>query len=146
MRAANIVNTLAHTTERLGDLLTQENLVLKDHKAHELSESRDEKDRLTSTYETEMSNLRRDPGLLKRSDPEVVDRLRKATNRFQEVLDEHRRLVQTAKSVTDRMVKSITDEVSKRERPVSAYDASATMRTNVGRQAKPVSLALNQVI
>lgn len=146
MRTPELIKILTQTTERLGELLSRENKVLHQHKTFALTDSQSEKDQLTSAYEKELSHLRRDPSLLKRSDPELVDRLKSATHRFQEVLEEHRRLVQTAKSVTDRMVRTITEEVSKRDRPVDAYDASATVRPHVGKQAKPVSLALNQIV
>ncbi|HZD26739.1 MAG TPA: hypothetical protein VE631_10795 [Alphaproteobacteria bacterium] len=146
MRTTDLIDSLVSTTERLGDLVARENVLLHQRRPHELAQHHAEKDVLTSTYEREMAELRRDPGLLKRANPDAVGRLRKATRGFQEALEEHRRLVQTAKSVTDRIIRNITEEVAKRDRPVAGYDAKASLRNHFGRQQRPVSLALNQVI
>ena len=75
----------------------------------------------------EMAELQANPSLLEHAEPEEISRLKAATKRFQQVLEEHRRLVQTTKSVTDRMLKAITDEVSAKQRPVEGYDQTATM-------------------
>ena len=111
MRTTDIIQSLVQTTERLGDLVDVENVVLKDRQPHKLANNYDEKDRLVTVYEREMSELRANPTFLERSNTEEVGRLRAATRRFQEVLEEHRRLVQTAKSVTDRMIRTITEEI-----------------------------------
>jgi Na+/phosphate symporter len=146
MKTANLIISLARTTERLGEIISGENSRLNDRRPQDLVRSQDEKDRLTTAYERHMGELQRNPMMLKRADPHEVDRLRNATRRFQEALDEHRRLVQTAKSITDRMIKSITDEIANRERPVTGYDATAMMKAATRRDQGAVSLALNQVV
>jgi hypothetical protein len=146
MRTTDIIQSLAATTERLGDLVGDENIVLQERQPHKLSTNFDEKDRLVTVYEQEMAELRANPVHLERGNSQEVGRLRTATRRFQDVLEEHRRLVQTAKSVTDRMIRTITDEVSSRERPVTGYDASATMRSHFAGPQRAVSLALNRVV
>lgn len=146
MRTANLVISLARTTERLGEIIAGENGHLNSRRARDLMTSQEEKERLTAAYERHMGELQRNPMVLKRADPEEVSRLRKATNAFQEALEEHRRLVQTAKSITDRMIKSITDEIASRDRPVTGYDNTAQMRASVAKERGPVSLALNQVV
>ena len=57
-----------------------------------------------------MAELRRQPEAVQRLGKEEVDRLKAATVRFQDALEDHRRLVQTAKSVTERMIKTVTEE------------------------------------
>jgi len=146
MSATNRISQLVQTTERLGSIVAGENEALNNRRPQALVNTQEEKDRLTAAYERDMSALQRNPAALKRADPAEVTRLRATVKKFQEVLDEHRRLVQTAKSITDRMIKSITDEVASRERPFSGYDAQATMRSHFDRQNKPVSLALDQVV
>jgi hypothetical protein len=146
MRTTDLIKSLAVTTERLGDLVGDENSVLKERKPHKLSENFDEKDRLVTVYEREMAELRAHPNYLAHSNTEEVGRLRAATRRFQDVLEEHRRLVQTAKSVTDRMIRTITDEVASRQRPVTGYDASATMRSHFTGPRRGVSLALDKIV
>ena len=146
MRTTELIKSLVQTTERLGDLVAGENGVLRERQPHKLATNFDEKDRLVTVYEQEMAELRSNPTFLERSSTEEVGRLRTATRRFQDVLEEHRRLVQTAKSVTDRMIRTITEEISSRNNPVTGYDASASMRNHFAGPERAVSLALNKII
>ena len=105
-----------------------------------------EKERLIGEYELEMGQLNGNPSAITSAGPDTLERLKDATSHFREVMEEHRRLVQSAKSVSDRMLKTITEEVSQRQRPVTGYTAKAEMRTPFSRTQTPVSLALNQVV
>lgn len=146
MTARSSIERLVGITNRLGELIGQENGILTHHRAHELIVSQPEKERLVGDYEQEMQQLRQDPLGVSGASEETIDRLKDATRRFQEVMEEHRRLVQSAKSVSDRMIKTITQEVSQRQRPATGYTAQAQMRVPFPRSQGPVSLALNQVV
>ncbi|MBT3362000.1 MAG: hypothetical protein HOK21_12820 [Rhodospirillaceae bacterium] len=146
MRTRKAVDTLTDITSRLDDVMAKENQILLHRRPHELAGYAAEKQDLATAYEREMAELHANPSLLDHAEPEEISRLKSATKRFQQVLEEHRRLVQTTKSVTDRMLKAITDEVSAKQRPVEGYDQTATMRTPFNRNSRPVSLALNQVV
>ena len=65
MRTTDIIQSLAATTERLGDLVGDENIVLQERQPHKLSTNFDEKDRLVTVYEQEMAELRANPVDLK---------------------------------------------------------------------------------
>jgi len=146
MRTLKAIDTLTDITTRLDDVMAKENQILINRRPHELAGYAAEKEALAMAYEHEMAELQANPHLLSRAEPDEIGRLRAATKRFQQVLEEHRRLVQTTKSVTDRMLKAITEEVSAKQRPVEGYDRTASMRTPFNRNQKPVSLALNQVV
>jgi hypothetical protein len=146
MMANHSIEKLVNITSRLGDLIGQENGILTHHRAHELTASQQEKERLIGEYEFEMNQVNGNPGAVAAASAETLERLKDATRRFRDVMEEHRRLVQSAKSVSDRMIKTITEEVSQRQRPVTGYTAQAQMRTPFARNQKPVSLALNQVV
>ncbi|MBT3361932.1 MAG: hypothetical protein HOE98_06135 [Rhodospirillaceae bacterium] len=146
MRTRKAIDTLTDITSRLDDVMAKENQILIHRRPHELAGYATEKEELASAYEREMAELQANPTLLSRAEPEEINRLKDATKRFQQVLEEHRRLVQTTKSVTDRMLKAITEEVSAKQRPVEGYDQTANIRTPFNRNAKPVSLALNQIV
>ena len=129
MTARSSIERLVGITTRLGELIGQENNILVHHRPHELTTSQLEKERLVGDYELEMNQLRSDPQSLTGASSETVQRLKDATRRFQDVMEEHRRLVQSAKSVSDRMIRTITEEVSHRQRPITGYTAKAEMRT-----------------
>ena len=146
MRTRKAIDTLTDITSRLDEVMAKENQILVHRRPHELAGFAAEKEELATAYEREMAELHANPTLLERAEPDEISRLKAATMRFQQVLEEHRRLVQTTKSVTDRMLKAITDEVSAMQRPVEGYDQTANMRTPFNRNARPVSLALNQIV
>lgn len=140
------IEKLVRITSRLGEVIGQENDILTHHRPHELTASQQEKERLIGEYELEMGQLNGNPSAITSAGPDTLERLKDATSHFREVMEEHRRLVQSAKSVSDRMLKTITEEVSQRQRPVTGYTAKAEMRTPFSRTQTPVSLALNQVV
>jgi hypothetical protein len=111
MRTRKAIDSLTDITSRLDEVMAKENQILLHRRPHELADYASEKEELANAYEREMAELQANPTLLSRAEPEEIGRLKSATQRFQQVLEEHRRLVQTTKSVTDRMLKAIWETV-----------------------------------
>ena len=141
-----LLERLIDVTTRLGDVVEAENAALKSRKPGELARRQEEKEKLTGSYERCMVQLKRDRDALKGAEPEKLERLRGATRRFQELLEEHRRVVQSAKAVSERMLRAIVAEASQRRNPFEGYDAGATVRPAFAAGRPTVSLAINQVI
>jgi hypothetical protein len=141
-----LLERLIDVTTRLGDVVEAENAALKARKAGELARRQEEKEKLTGAYERCMVQLKRDREALKGAEPEKLERLRGASRRFQELLEEHRRTVQSAKAVSERMLRAIVAEASQRRNPFEGYDAGATVRPAFAAGKPTVSLAINQVI
>ena len=146
MSTETLIKNLTDVANRLGELVATENEILRDRRPMDLEVYRDEKERLTEAYERHTAALARDKDVLKTVEPAAIDQLRSATRRFQDVLEEHRRRVQSAKTVTERMIRAITEDVASRDRMVKGYDGNAMMRPVIGRSEKAVSLALNRVV
>ena len=141
-----LLERLIDVTTRLGDVVEAENAALKSRKPGELARRQEEKEKLTGSYERCMVQLKRDRDALKGAEPEKLERLRGATRRFQELLEEHRRVVQSAQAVSERMLRAIVAEASQRRNPFEGYDAGATIRPAFAAGRPTVSLAVNQVI
>lgn len=146
MNGTDLLDRLIDVTIRLGDVVEAENAALKDRKAAELARRQAEKEKLTGDYERCMAQLRRNRDALKGAEPAALDRLRGATRRFQEVLEEHRRVVQSAKAVGERMLRAIVAEASQRRNPFEGYDAGAAVRPAFAAGRPTVSLAVNRVV
>ena len=147
MTMPKTIESLTHITDRLSDILEQENQILVSRRPRELNVTLPEKERLVGMYERVMTDLDVRPETLNRLDQSDVSRLRQATGRFQDALEDHRRLVQTAKSVTERMVKAITSEIAKKDQPNIGYDRTGALRSGLNSaQAKPVTVTLNQTV
>ena len=147
MTSQQLTGSLTEITERLAEIILQENQALKQRRPRELAETQAEKERLANEYEGKMRDFQSDPKLITRLQAGDVDRLKAATGRFQDALEDHRRLIQTTKSVTERMLREITREVARRQNPVTTYDQQAATRTSVmGKSRKTVTLAYNQTV
>jgi hypothetical protein len=147
MNPKSAATSITEITDRLANLLASENEILTNRKPRELALTLPEKERLTADYELHMTEIRKQPEMLDRLEQHDMQRLRKATHRFQDALEDHRRLVQATKSVTERMIKSVTDEVAKRNQPTKGYNKNAVMDAGfAGSKAQTVSLAVDQVV
>lgn len=141
-----LLDRLVDVTTRLGDVVEAENAALKARKTAELARHHEEKEALTGSYERCMIQLKRNRDALKGAEPAKLERLRGATKRFQELLEEHRRVVQSAKAVSERMLRAVVAEASQRRNPFEGYDAGAAIRPAFAAGRPTVSLAVNQVI
>ena len=146
MNTANLIDSLTQVTSRLGEVVLAENEILRTRRPRELAAWQEEKQRLTAAYEHHMSALKANPALMKQASKDEIENLKAATRSFREALGEHRRLVQSAKSVTERLIQSISNEVAKRQRPVNRYDTRGQVQAPLAAAHRPVSLALNQVV
>ena len=136
----------ASLSRRLGELVAKENTLLKSRRPSALAALGDEKRRLTDAYETEIQALKSDPTGLAALGPEHLARLRAATGYFQDQLEEHRRLVQAARVITEKMLNRVAEQAGRRDRPVMNYGRDAVMAPAFKTAAPAVPLALNQVI
>jgi hypothetical protein len=146
MNGTELLDRLIDVTTLLADVVEAENAALRERKAAELARRQDEKEKLTGDYERCMAQLRRNGDALKGAEPAALDRLRGATRRFQEILEEHRRAVQSAKAVSERMLRAIVAEASQRRNPFEGYDAGAAVRPAFAASRPTVSLAVNRVV
>jgi hypothetical protein len=146
MSALTKIASMTEVTRRLGDLVAEENEILKSRRPRELANHQDEKNRLTSTYEQQLTDLKRDPGLLRGMAPDVLSSLKAATRHFQVQLEEHRRMVQAAKSVTERMLNAIVRNAGEGHKTVEAYDRGAVMRPAFAEPRRAMPLALDTVV
>lgn len=142
-RIANIISI----TQRLSALAAAEIEMLATGDTAEIAAHQKEKAGLAQVYQVELKALRANHSWLRSSGPADVDRLKAATRRFQEILEQHRCAMAAAKTVTERLLKTIGEEVAKRQWPVKGYDKTATVRMNSGAHTAPaVPVALNQIV
>lgn len=138
------IGELAH---RLGEIIDAETAVLRKRRPSELADTQLQKSQLTKAYDEEISDLRENPAILAAAQDGEVDTLKSIVGHFRDILDEHNRALFVAKTVTERFIKAVSDEVAGRDSTVVGYTRTAqatALTTPPG--GRPVSLALNQVI
>jgi hypothetical protein len=142
-RIDQIVSLCGH----LGTVIRQEIEILAERRPSELKPLLDTKNKLTEQYQAEMASIRENPETIKFAPPADVERLKDATFLLHGILDEYRTSLTAAKTVTERLVKAIGDEVAARRQPVKSYGANAQYAPMVTPATQgTASIALNQVI
>ena len=131
----------------LGSVISQEIEILAQRRPRDLKPLLETKNRLTEQYQAEMADLRENPQLVKAAPPAEIERLKDATFLLHGILDQYRTSLTAAKTVTERLVKAIGDEVAARRQPVKSYGANAQYAPTVSAANQgTASIALNQVI
>ncbi len=141
-----IASTLA-VANRLAALIEEENQLLIDRRPSELAENQDEKADLSLAYQQELDALRAQPETLASAAPEEVAALKAAGMRLVQAMDIHRRKILAARTVAERIIKAVTDEVAKRSNPLQGYTAGAVLKERGGANSQsPTSLAFHEVV
>lgn len=135
---------LIRITSELRDIVRHETELLENKRPQEIKTLQGQKIRLMSQYKDAMNNARVNESLLGEPDSDIRLRIKEATNGLREELKRNARIVIRLKTITEGILKSVGDEVSKKDRPAVSYGKSAEMMTP--KSVKPTSLALNQVI
>lgn len=140
----NPVITITSLTRRLAEVIVAENRLLEERRPAETKPLVEQKGRLSTAYAQEMERVRKNGGITAFGTAEQLRELKRQTANFQRLLEDHRRLVERGKTLTEGILKAIGDEVASRNRPSQAYGKNA--RPERPRNNQPTSLALNQMI
>ncbi|RMF08076.1 MAG: hypothetical protein D6763_10840 [Alphaproteobacteria bacterium] len=140
----NPVVTLISLTRRLAEIIATENRHLEARRPDEAKKLHDEKGRLSAAYAREMEIVRKNGGITAFGSAEQLRELKRQTANFQRLLDDHRRLVERSRAITEGILKAIGDEVARRNRPATGYGKNAVPPRQ--RFTPPTSLTLNQII
>ena len=139
----NVIGLCGH----LGTVIRQEIDILAKRRPRDLKPLLETKNKLTEQYQSEMAAMRENPEQIKAAPEADIERLKDATFLLHGILDEYRTSLTAAKTVTERLVKTIGDEVVKRRQPVKAYGANAQYAPAVTPATQgTASISLNQVI
>jgi len=144
MTESGHISAVISLTDQLSELVEQETALLRERKTGEIGALLEQKSALAAQYAREMNTLRRNRSVIEVAAPHLISRLKSATRRFQNLLEEHRRWLNAALHLTEGVVKSISEEVARKNQPVAAYGDNARVN-RVGAPA-PTSIALNQTI
>jgi hypothetical protein len=143
MSDAQIVETLIQTVVHLTRHLEAENHILKKRDAAALQPMAEDKARLTADYLKIMDVIRRNPSLMQGLPQETKERVRHAGNAFNAIMDEHRRRVTALKTVGEGVIRSISEHVSAKNRPLSYGQGTGAARH---RSSSPTSIAIDRNI
>lgn len=142
-RATDLLTVLG----RLTDVLERETGMLRAMKPSELRGLQQEKLALTAAYEAQIKAFKDQPALRDGLPPAARADLRTAVERFQTTLRRNERGLRAAKTVTERVLRAIAEEVDKKRREATGYSgrgADPSARALAGPE--PVSIAFNRTV
>ena len=141
------INATISVARSLARLIEIENDLLVDRRPSEIAAFEEEKEDLTAAYQQELAALRSQPGILAAAEPEEKAALKAAGLRLVDAMEVNRRKILAARTVAERMLKAVTDEVAKRANPVQGYTASAVLTKSKAVAAMtPTALAFHEVV
>ncbi len=135
---------LVQITTSLCDLIDQETVLLKKRLPREAQKLHGQKNRLMAEYQETLNQLQVNEKLLGPKGSPAREYIRKVTDKLREVLRDHARIILRLKSVAEGVIKSVGEEVVKKNQPVVGYGQNAAFKSPT--MARPTSLQLNQVI
>lgn len=135
---------LIRITTELKDIVRHETELLENKRPQEIKSLQGQKIRLMSQYKDVMNNARVNENLLGPEDSDIRIRIKEATEGLREELKRNARIVIRLKTITEGLLKSVSQEVGKRNRPAIGYGKGAQMITP--QTTTPTSLSFNRMI
>ncbi len=147
MESSNRIEDLILITERLVDLLERENDALSNHRNWELREILDEKVTLSRVYETRMRVISDNPEILDDVGTETRQQLRELGLQVNDLITENSKLLQTAITVSRRVVELVADAVRDATPSAGTYGAKGTKESGVANaDSQRAAFSLNQTL
>lgn len=115
-------------TERLNHLLAEQARAFEEHRPHDAAAGLPEITRLTNTYRAACAFARLQPKLFEAASPALRQRLIRATEAFEAVLQRQGRALAASKTITEGLVKAIADEIAAHRNVGRAYGPDATRK------------------
>jgi hypothetical protein len=136
--AAAGLEALIGLTEKLTGLLAEQARAFERHRPQDVAADLAEVTRLSNTYRTASAHLKSQPQLLEQAPPALRQRLLRATEAFDAVLQRQGRALAASKTVTEGLVKAIAEEIARKRNIGAAYGPNAT------RSSAATAITLNR--
>ncbi|PWR19788.1 hypothetical protein [Zavarzinia compransoris] len=138
---ARDIEAMADLSDRLADAIEAECAVLADRQLTRLQPLIEAKIQVVKAYELHLAQIGGPARVA--GDAEARARLKGPTRRLREALALHTVQIAAARTVADRLVRSIADTVAAQARPVIGYGPRAALRT---ASAAPAAMAIHASI
>lgn len=131
------VETMASLTERLAEAIEEECAIIASRQFSRLKGQIERKLQVIGAYDRQLALM--GGGAVVAADPSARDRLKAPTQRLRDAMGLHTVRVAAARTVTDRLVRSVAEAVADKARPVLGYGPGASLRT---AYAAPAAMAI----
>lgn len=139
------VETLIEITKNLTAILNDEMDCLNEHRPAEISKFQKQKNILTASYHKELNDIKLNGGLASAGNGDIVRTLKRESREFQKTLEKHHRFIKARKTLSERMIQDISEEVVKQKGPANKYGSDARL-SQKSPATGTTSLAINKTI
>ncbi|PHZ83333.1 hypothetical protein [Paremcibacter congregatus] len=138
----NLLLPLIEIMRALTRVISAEITLLQERRPQEIKSYLPEKNKLMAAYQKELADLSARGGLQASGSGDAIRTLKQETRLFHGVLEQHARMTKALKTVSERMLKAVSDEVVKSRSNASTYGANGAKYVN----KSATSISLNQNI
>ena len=135
---------LIKITQGLTDIIKRETDLMVARKTQAAGHLHGEKSRLIAEYRNTLNHIQVNSHLLGEAESPIRTKIKEVTDNFRNELRNHARVVLRLKTITEGIVKSVGEEIAKRDQPVMGYGSNASLKAP--NPLRPTSLSLNQTI
>ncbi len=138
--AGALVDRIVETVDRLNAVMQQETKLIREAKLSEAGKLVEDKTTLAGLYQRELEAVRAAASVIGRLVPDRAQTLRTRLAGLQETMSVNLAVVGTARAVAEDMMRTVADEVTRRDRP-SVYGAAGQMNY---RPAAPAAMSVSR--
>lgn len=115
--AEALLNHVGETMVALVQVFEDETRLVRSGKINAAAELAPEKTNLASIYIRDIETVKQNAKFIKETLPELVEEMRLAHDSFRDILSRNLRVVQTAHSVAEDLIRGAAEEASRRDNP-----------------------------
>lgn len=137
---SELVERVLLVSTQLLDVISRETEMLETQQLLKIGELQAEKIRLANDYAMDIQAISRRKELIDRAPAEKIARLKAAMSQLDAVLIRNRNVLGAAKSVSERILKSVADTVNETKAPTLGYGRDAAMTSRASHRSAAIVL------
>ena len=137
---SELVDRILGVSTALTDVILRETSLLEARQPLKISELQSEKIRLANEYALDIQAISRRKELIDRAPSEKITRLKAAMSTLDTALARNRDVLGAAKSVSERILKSVADTVNETKAPTLGYGRNAAMTNRSNSRSAAIAL------
>jgi parvulin-like peptidyl-prolyl isomerase len=135
-----LVERVLSVSEQLTDVIRRESELLESNQPLSIGELQEEKIRLSNEYAMDIQAISLRKELIDRAPAEKINRLKTAMATLNTALERNGNLLLAAKSVSERILKSVADTVNEHKAPSLGYGRNAAMTNKTTSRSAAIAL------
>ena len=135
-----LVERVLNVSQKLTDVVRRETELLEANQPLRIGELQEEKIRLSNEYAMDIQAISLRKELIDRAPAEKINHLKTAMATLNEALERNGNLLSAAKSVSERILKSVADSMNEHKAPSLGYGRNAAMTNNTSSRRGAITL------